>query len=537
MIERVGAAPRSEAGSDGPHGNTANVRARSGLLARIAVAVGGLAVGLAIVFGVLIAAVIGLRHRSLEARHSQQVIATTNGLQTLVIDFETGLRGFVITNQERYLEPWREARKRYPPEMAKQIRLTADDPAQQAAVRAIKMSIDAYLRDYSLPLVQFMRRNPGAARDVVAAGRGARQVETIRRRFARFLAAEEARGVSRDDRARRTAHTAVLIGAIALGVALLALLAAAVYLARAVAQPVRLVARAARRVATGDLTGRLTTGGPGEIGQLERSFNAMADSVQRSREDLEERNRRLAESERLKTELVSNVSHELRTPLSSILGFSDLMLKRDVDPEDRRRYLEVIRAESTRLATLLNDLLDLQRYERDVIQLTEEEFDLNELLAAQVTLYSAQSELHELTLRPSLDALIVRADRDRLAQVVGNLLSNAIKYSPDGGQVVITADLISGEAWVWVRDLGLGISEEHQRQLFTKFFRGDDARKRGIAGTGLGLVLARQIVEAHDGLIGFDSEEGRGSTFWIRIPAAAESASAAGDGTEAGHRV
>ena len=102
---------------------------------------------------------------------------------------------------------------------------------------------------------------------------------------------------------------------------------------------------------------------------------------------------------------------------------------------------------------------------------------------------------------------------------------------------MITADLISGEAWVWVRDLGLGISEEHQRQLFTKFFRGDDARKRGIAGTGLGLVLARQIVEAHDGLIGFDSEEGRGSTFWIRIPAAAESASAAGDGTEAGHRV
>jgi len=538
MTERVGAAPGSEAGLEGPHGNTARIRARSGLLARIAVGFGGLAIGLAIVFVVLIAAAIGLRHRSLEARHSQQVIATANGLQTLVIDFETGLRGFVITNQERYLEPWREARKRYPPQMAKLIRLTADDPAQQTVARSIKMSIDAYLRDYSVPLVGFMRRNPGAARDVVAAGRGARQVETIRRRFGQFLAAEEARSVSRDNRARRTAHTAVLIGAIALGAALLALLAAAFYLARAVARPVRLVARAAGQVATGDLTGRLTTGGPGEIGQLERSFNAMADSVQRSREDLEERNRRLAESERLKTELVSNVSHELRTPLSSILGFSDLMLKREVDPEDRRRYLEVIRAESTRLANLLNDLLDLQRHERGVIKLSVDEFDLNELLAAQVTLYSAQSEVHELMLRTSEDALIVYADRDRLAQVVGNLLSNAIKYSPDGGEVVITADLIQGEAWVWVHDSGLGISEEHQRQLFTKFFRGDAARKRGIAGTGLGLVLARQIVEAHDGSIGFDSDEGIGSTFWIRIPAAAESAtSAAGDGTEAGHRV
>src|SRR5436190_2659147 len=241
MTERVGAAATSEASLDGPHAGAGSMKARSGLLARIAVGFGGLAIGLAIVFAVLIAAAIGLRHRSLEARHSQQVIATANGLQTLVIDFETGLRGFVITNQERYLEPWREARKRYPPQMTKLIRLTADDPSQQTVARAIKMSIDAYLRDYSLPLVEFMRRNPGAARDVVAAGRGARQVETIRQRFVRFLAAEEARSVSRDNRARRTAHNAVLIGGIALGVALLALLAAAVYLGRAVARPVRLV--------------------------------------------------------------------------------------------------------------------------------------------------------------------------------------------------------------------------------------------------------------------------------------------------------
>src|SRR6184192_3986959 len=167
-----------EAGTGETNGNRGNSRARSGLLARIALGVGGLAAGLAIVFALLLIAVVGLRHRSLEARHSQEVIATANGLQTLLIDFETGLRGFVITNQERYLEPWREARKRYPPQMAQLIRLTADDPAQQMVARSIKMSIDAYLRDYSVPLVEFMRRNPGAARDVVAAGRGARQVET-----------------------------------------------------------------------------------------------------------------------------------------------------------------------------------------------------------------------------------------------------------------------------------------------------------------------------------------------------------------------
>jgi signal transduction histidine kinase len=240
----------------------------------------------------------------------------------------------------------------------------------------------------------------------------------------------------------------------------------------------------------------------------------------------------------VKTDLVSNVSHELRTPLSSILGFSDLMLKRDLPAGDRRRYLEVIRAESARLATLLNDLLDLQRQELGVLELRLAEFDLNGLLDVQVTLYSAQSSVHELVLTPSPEPVIIRGDPDRLAQVIGNLLSNAIKYSPDGGRVDVTASLIRGEGWSWIRDRGLGIPRDHQDRVFTKFFRGEAARKRAISGTGLGLVLARQIVEAHGGSIGFESEEGKGSTFWVRLPAASrDSVPAAGDRAEAGDRV
>ncbi len=515
----------SEAGTRGTDGSRGDSRAR-------------LAAGLAVVFALLLIAVVGLRDRSLEARHSQEVIATANGLQTLLIDFETGLRGFVIWKQDRYLRPWHVARARYPGEMAKLIRLTKKDPRQQAAARQIKTAIDAYLLEYSLPLVKFLQRNPRTARTVAASTTGSRQVQAIRQRFSRFLADEEALGASRDARARSTSHNAVLVGLIALGAAMCFLLAAAGYLERVVARPVRLVAGAARRVAAGDLSGRLPTDGPGEIGVLESSFNSMADSLQRSRNDLEERNRRLVESERLKTDLVSNVSHELRTPLASVLGFSDLMLRRDVDPDDRRRYLEVIRAESGRLATLLNDLLDLQRQELGVLELRSEEFDLNELLRIQVTLYSAQSEVHELSFDPAAEQLPVHGDPDRLAQVVGNLLSNAIKYSPDGGRVEVTAASIGDDAWVWVRDSGLGIPMRQQQQLFTKFFRGDAARVRGIRGTGLGLVLSRQILQAHGGEVGFESEEGQGSTFWIRVPAAAAaSAPTPGDGAEARQRM
>jgi signal transduction histidine kinase len=526
--------PQSDAGTDDVSRSSDGRTRGWGLRARIGLAVAGLAAGLVVVFALLIVAVVALRHRSLEARHSQQVIATANGVQTLVIDFETALRGFVITKQESYLDPSRTARVQYPKEIAALIKLTADDGPQQAAARRIKREIGDYFGAYSPGFMQFLRRNPAAAAYVAAA---APQVNAIRAAFRTFLAMEEAKGAVRDHRASVTARHAIVAAVVGLIVALASLCALAVYLARAVARPVRLASVAAERIAAGDLSGRLPIGGPGEIGQLEDAFNAMTDSLQRTLDALEERNRRLVESEHLKTELVSNVSHELRTPLASVLGFSDLMLKRELDPDDQRHYLDVIRTEAARLATLLNDFLDLQRQEQGVIELRLEEFDLNELIGVQMTLYTAQSNAHELLFRPTDEALVVQADRDRLAQVIGNLLSNAIKYSPDGGRIEVTTAFSRGQAWIWVHDSGLGIPLEQQHQIFTKFFRGDVARLRGIPGTGLGLVLSQQTVEAHGGTLGFESEEGRGSTFWVELPAVAGDESAtAGHDSEAGHR-
>jgi two-component system, OmpR family, phosphate regulon sensor histidine kinase PhoR len=292
-----------------------------------------------------------------------------------------------------------------------------------------------------------------------------------------------------------------------------------------VARPVRAVASGASQVAGGDLSVRLPPKGPAEVRELTRSFNAMAEGLRGGRAELEEQNAKLRESERMKTELINIVSHELRTPLASVLGFTSLLLKRDFDPATRRHYLGIVDAQARRLAALLEDFLDVQRMEQTGIELAEQKVDLAELLEEQAQLYAQQSPTHEVRVEVPERPLPVQGDANRLAQVVGNLLSNAIKYSDEGSVVALTAERNGNDVRMTVRDQGRGIPREQQERIFPKFFRGD-AGATGITGTGLGLAVSREIVEAHGGTIGFDSASGAGSTFWVKLPGAPPEAGA-----------
>ena len=501
------------------------------LTARMMLASGSLALLTAGMFVVLAFAVDDLSAAAEREARAKEVVAQTVVLQKLVIDLEAGVRGFVITREEQFLEPWRTARAELPGALAEFRRGAADDPRRLRQAAELSELINGYIVEYTIPLIDIARRNPGAARSATAVSENRLRTDQIRDRLDAVLADERSRAAGTAGAAREESRRALALGFAGLAGSVVLILLLGLYLTRSIARPVRQVASEARRIARGELTVELDERGPGEVGTLKRAFRAMAADLEERQRALEDHNRRLSESERLKSELVSIVSHEIRTPLSSILGFASLLQQRDVDEADRDRFLEIIGTEARRLATLLDDFLDVQLLEDGPLELSFAAVDVSALLRTQGVLFSAESTRHRLDVHLPDRPLVVEGDAGRLAQVFANLISNAIKYSPQGGAVDVSGDEDDGIVRIRVRDQGFGVPAEVGDQIFTKFFRGA-AAAHGIPGSGLGLALARSVVEAHGGSIGFESAVGEGTTFTVELPKEARAAWAA----EAGER-
>jgi signal transduction histidine kinase/CHASE3 domain sensor protein len=804
---------------------------RAGLYRRMLWATAALAVLLAAAFLPLLVAIGRLRDSERSARMSERAIGQANETEKLLLDAEAGVRGFVITRDERFLAAYRSARRALPAQSRNLIQDLQDDPAQEERARTVDRRARRYVDVGAPRLIALARRDRGAAEQAVAAGAGTRTLDALRARFARITAEEDSRKTARARNADAAARRALELGVASVVAAMVLMLLFGVYLGRAVVEPVRRLADAAKRLQGGDLGARVPAEGYGEVAELSDAFNAMASSLEESRAELESQNtelgvqateledqkRRLAEekdrverfgafadrlveqtsvdrlaalvlstladaigaevgtlyarradgdalellvargldpgalpqaltggsglagravaegraivaappdtrlhvesiagddrvrrelhlplsaageplgvvslgrasgaeisldeiatvgqladqaavalanalagdetrrlatitgaivdgvadaivltdpdgrllmanpaarrligelvdagadagrepddatlaavaarttdpegflaghaaiaadpehetfdeftfagsgrafqrvtapvhlpdgtrlgrlavardvtreraADRLKSELVATVSHELRTPLASVLGYTELLLTRETDPATRTRCLRAVQAEATRLRELIDDFLDLQRIERGGVEPAVERLDLRAVVAEQVERLGAVSERHTLEVVAPPGPLVVDADRTRLGQAVANLVSNAIKYSPDGGPVRIEALRGDGSVCVAVSDEGIGIPSGQQAQVFQRFFRARHGGGREIGGTGLGLALVREIVEAHGGEVGFDSVEERGSRFWFSVPAAAAAGAAA----------
>lgn len=224
------------------------------------------------------------------------------------------------------------------------------------------------------------------------------------------------------------------------------------------------------------------------------------------------------EVDQMKSEFVSTVSHELRTPLSSVLGFTELMLNKELKPERQRKYLTTIYQEAKRLTALINDFLDVQRMESGRQTYDKKYEDIVPIIQNVIETQKINTTIHEFIIQKETNRTIVLGDRDKLAQVFTNLLSNAVKYSPDGGKITVRIYEQGDRLAIDVADEGLGIPAEAIPHLFTKFYRVDNSDRRRIGGTGLGLAIVKEIIKAHDGEIAVTSEVKKGSTFTVSLP-------------------
>jgi histidine kinase len=296
---------------------------------------------------------------------------------------------------------------------------------------------------------------------------------------------------------------------------LLALLAAGVVailvsllLSRGVVAPLRVLTAASRRIAGGHYGERVQAAGSDELGQLANSFNQMAE--------------KLEQVEAMRRQLIGDVSHELRTPLTAIKGSMEGLMD-GVLPGTVETYQQ-IHQEAGRLARLVDDLQELSRVEAGAYPLDVRPVALSTLVQSTLKRFAAQALAKRVELRSDLpaDLPLVLADQDRITQVLTNLVGNALQYTPEGGKVTIQSRRRQDEIHISVVDTGIGIPAEHLPHLFTRFYRVDKSRSRQAGGgSGIGLTIARHLVEAHGGRIWAESgAEGQGSTFSFTLKVA-----------------
>jgi len=236
----------------------------------------------------------------------------------------------------------------------------------------------------------------------------------------------------------------------------------------------------------------------------------------------------LEEAGRLKSDFIGFVAHELRNPLTTIRGYVQTLLQdteHTFDEETKEEFYSAIEADADRLLEMINDLLDVSRLEAGrPLTLSLKEVDVRSLLERLVKrhrFYKFYTTNHELVLQMSDDVpATILADEDKLNQIISNLLSNAIKYSPNGGRIEVSAEILEGGfLQIQVRDRGVGMTEEQGGRLFRQYERIERSSIQNIPGTGLGLYLTKNLVELHGGTITCESVQGSGSAFTITIPA------------------
>jgi two-component system sensor histidine kinase SaeS len=284
---------------------------------------------------------------------------------------------------------------------------------------------------------------------------------------------------------------------------------------RPLEKSMRLIVAESKKIALGNYHAQVPVVGPAEFKKMANQFNEMSTHLEVSFN-------RLRDSEVSRRELIANVSHDLRTPLASIQSYVEALQDGVVEDKDTyQKYLSTIQTESIRLGHLINDLFELSRLDAGVEEFQPELYPLEDLIVEKLKSFALQFDQKKLQVSVHMpdDSPYVLIMPFKIKRVFANLLENAIRYAPDESRIEITVTPLEDQfIEVSVADQGEGIGEIEQTQLFERFYRTDKSRNRHSGGAGLGLAIAKSLIELHGGRVGMESVKGQGSRFWFTLP-------------------
>lgn len=410
--------------------------------------------------------------------HTDLVIAQAQVVQRYLIDMETGTRGYLLTGQAEFLEPYDAGSANLDAALRELQRLVADNPDQTVHLNLVRSNISTWRDTARDLLVSYPQRDP--RQTLSQSRRGKQQMDELRDQIGTFIDTETR---LRSLRSRAAQQIAQQVSIVALVFALLSGVGLAVLILR----QVRLLSQT-----------------------YEQALLATRQAHQAVQQALQ-----------VREVFLLTAAHELRTPLTALFGNAQLLARRiDHLGQDERvqRVVRTILVQSERLSRLIDTLLDSARLASGRLELEPRPVDLVALVRQAAELAHPILDGHLLELQLPDQALVVNGDPIRLEQVLSNLLQNAVKYSMAGSSIRVTVAHRDEWACLAVSDQGIGIPPEALEQIFTRFYRGANINPQQISGMGMGLFLVREIVELHGGRISVESSEGEGSTFTVRLP-------------------
>jgi len=460
--------------------------------------------------------------------HTHQVISQANQLLRLLIDMETGQRGYVITGNEVFLEPFYKAKKVWSSEIDSLSRLVSDNPEQverlvkidllqkEWLAKAAQKAINARAKVTTSDLTTSDLTSMNTVISMIDAQTGKVIIDIIRQIKSQFIQTEETLLSARKVSAEQAIDSVKLI--VVFGTVAILLLAGflSVYIYRYIAKSLDKLVTTTKQIALGDFDHSVIINSNDEFFTLGQNFNLMSQSLKESIEAMES-------AVKVKTEFLANMSHEIRTPMNGILGMLTLLEDTNLSKQ-QLEYIQSIRSCGDGLLVVINDILDISKLEAGKLELEQRAFELRLMVNETCYLLDGMASQKGITISILIDDKLPKllvGDRLRIRQILLNLLSNAIKFT-NKGTVKLNLSLHSlseGDCsfTIEVIDQGIGIAADDLDKLFKPFSQVDTSTTRLYGGTGLGLIICAQLIKQMGGKISVTSEEGQGSTFSLTL--------------------